>query len=104
MDTSADVSITDTMFADNDYGIVSLNGARVLQQDNAFVNNEKQDIHERDVVSYIPDDRVYTATEKEDDSEYNSESLLSTVVWKDKVIIKRKSPVENSTGLFSKVL
>lgn len=87
MKPEAEVRAANTAFTGNDYGIVLLNGARIDQQDCLLADNEKQDLHERDLASYIPEAKVYTATKKDDNSEYHSESLLGTVIWKDRVIV-----------------
>ncbi|RLC99058.1 MAG: right-handed parallel beta-helix repeat-containing protein [Chloroflexota bacterium] len=87
MQPEAVVSAKNSKFIENKYGIILLNGAKVAQQDCTIRDNEKQDVHEWDTASHIPTEKVYTATEKDDDSAYNSESLLSTVIWKDKVVV-----------------
>ena len=81
------VSAANSAFTDNDYGVVLLNGATVERRNCKLQNNRKQDLHVRDLRNYQPDEKVYQATGKDDDSEYNSESLLGTVIWKDKVIV-----------------
>ncbi|MGB6972913.1 MAG: right-handed parallel beta-helix repeat-containing protein, partial [Desulfobulbales bacterium] len=87
MDAEASVRASNSTFTDNDYGIVLLNGASMEQQNCTITGNEKQDMHEWDTAAHIPAEKVYTATEKDDQSEYQSESLLGTVIWKDKVIV-----------------
>ena len=87
MDAEASVRASNSAFTDNDYGIVLLNGASMEQQNCTITGNEKQDIHKWDTTAYIPAEKVYTATEKDDQSEYQSESLLGTVIWKDRVIV-----------------
>ena len=87
MDPASSVKAVRSSFTGNSYGIVLLNGARIERQDCTVSENEKQDVHEWDTASHNQGAKVYTATEKDDDSRYASESLLGTVIWKDRVII-----------------
>lgn len=83
----ASVSAVNSSFSANDYGVVLLNGAQVEQQACLVSNNRKQDWHARDLRRAIPDAKVYSAPRPEEESSYGSESLLGTVIWRDRVVV-----------------
>ncbi len=81
------VRVDGSTFAENDYGIALLNGATVEQNNCTFSDNEQQDIIRSVSQGFQPPEKEYTAEQKEKVSYYTNESLLSTVVWKDRVVI-----------------
>jgi hypothetical protein len=81
------VMIDDVTIAENEYGVALLNGASITRNNCTFRDNEQQDIIQPVSQGFQPREKEYTAEAKEKVSYYTNESLLSTVVWKDRVVI-----------------
>jgi nitrous oxidase accessory protein NosD len=87
MDPSSRLTIADSRLSDNDYGLLLANGAEAAPLNCEFAGNRQQDIFKPRTAKYLPAAKVYTTGEKEKTTTYTSESLLSTVVWQDRVVI-----------------
>lgn len=81
------VRIDDSSLVGNDYGIALLNGAVIEQNNCVFRDNEQQDIIRPLSQGYHPPEVEYSVDAKENVTSYGNESLLSTVVWKDKIVV-----------------
>lgn len=76
-----------TVFERNDYGMVLLNGATVQHSESRFIDSDQKDILDSGSLGYQIEEKLYAAVEKDKDAPYQSESLLGTVVWKDRVTV-----------------
>ena len=86
-DIGPKVKLERTVFTENDYGVVLLNGAEIVQKDNQFKNSKQKDIHTPPASTYQVEEKEYSVESQDKDAPYQSESLLGTVVWKDRVTI-----------------
>ena len=72
----------------NDYGLALLNGATVSKIGCLIRNNDHKDIFQQQSKVRLLDQKEYQAAKPEKKSVYTDESLLSTVIWKDRVVVK----------------
>ncbi len=81
------VGIVHSDFANNDYGLVLMNGAKVTRSDNKFIASKQRDLLETTDLNYHPDKLAYKTEEKKAEAPYQSESLLGTVVWSGRITV-----------------
>ena len=82
-----EVHLSRTVFDGNDYGLVLLNGAGAVQESSRFINSRQKDTLTSPAFKYRPEEMAYPEKEQEEDAPYQSESMLGTVVWKDRVTV-----------------
>ncbi len=71
----------------NDYGIALLNGAVLTENSNTVLGNEKLDVLHTAASDHYLEKKEFAVGDKVKKSVYANESLLGTVIWKDKVVI-----------------
>jgi len=84
----AEVALSASTLELNDYGLALLNGADIKRKDVKIRNNDHKDVLRISSGLSLPTAKLYKAVESDKKTVYTNESLLSTVVWKDRVVVK----------------
>lgn len=87
INAAAKVVLEKDVIEANDYGLVLLNGATVSKRASVIRNNDHKDILISESVLLPIPKKMYKVSEPEKKTVYTNESLLSTVIWKDKIVI-----------------
>lgn len=72
----------------NDYGLALLNGAAISKVECKIRNNDHKNILQPESKLTPIVKKLYEAVKPERKTVYTNESLLSTVIWKDRVVVK----------------
>jgi parallel beta-helix repeat protein len=80
------VNIENTKVTENEYGIFSLNEAKVSNKNNVIKGNKRKDVYSRSVKDYRSVVE-YTTKEKEIIRRYGNEALLTDTVWEGRIEI-----------------
>lgn len=93
------VKLTNSRVQGNDYGILALDKARILEQGNNIANNEKEDIYTGRRGRLLPGRAAFQPPAGRITRYYRNDVLLSTTIWQGRVIIEGQVRVAEDARL-----
>jgi len=82
------LKLVNSMILENDYGLVLLNGATVINDNSEIRVNRQKDLLQTEAIrSFIPPPKEYRLEPSGKTTTYGSEVLLGNVIWKDRILI-----------------
>ena len=87
------VTVSDTMISTNDYGLLALDGAKIIQKNIKFLDNRKQDFQSQPAAEFDFQMKSYTSSSKSKPRELTDEVLQGDTIWEGHIIVNGRPRV-----------